>query len=76
MLILEPYGGRFGNKMLQLMNVLNEAFTNKQQLNLRSNENMVVIEYAGQEITKNLTINQVFQRLSYRLNRVHPITPI
>ena len=34
MLILEPYGGRFGNKMWQLMNVLNEAFTNKQQLNL------------------------------------------
>ena len=36
MLILKPYGGRFGNKMWQLMNVLNEAFTNKQQVNLNN----------------------------------------
>ncbi len=43
---------------------------------MRSNENMVVIEYAGQEITKNLTINQVFQRLSSRLNRIYNIIPI
>ena len=34
MLIVEPYGGRFGNKMWQLMNVLNEAFVNKQQVKL------------------------------------------
>lgn len=34
MLILKSYGGRFGNKMLQLMNVLNIAYTNKQQINL------------------------------------------
>jgi hypothetical protein len=34
MLILEPYGGRFGNKMWQLMNILTEAFTKKQQINL------------------------------------------
>ena len=44
MLILEPYGGRFGNKMLQLMNVLNEAFTNKQQLNL-DNLNYIIPVY-------------------------------
>tara|TARA_B100001063_G_C16735578_1_gene541810 strand:+ start:850 stop:1716 length:867 start_codon:yes stop_codon:yes gene_type:complete len=34
MLIVKPYGGRFGNKILQLLNVLNEAFIKKQQVNL------------------------------------------
>ena len=29
MLILKPYGGRFGNKILQLLNILNEAFSKK-----------------------------------------------
>lgn len=44
MLILEPYGGRFGNKMWQLMNVLNEAFTKKQQINL-DNLNYIIPVY-------------------------------
>tara|TARA_B110000211_G_C14012977_1_gene524076 strand:+ start:17 stop:883 length:867 start_codon:yes stop_codon:yes gene_type:complete len=41
MLILKPYGGRFGNKILQLLNVLNEAFTKKQQVRL-DNLNYIV----------------------------------
>ena len=34
MFILERYPGRLGNKIYQLLNVLNEAFINKQQINL------------------------------------------
>ena len=41
MLILKEYGGRFGNKILQLLNILNEAFSKKQQVKL-DNLNYIV----------------------------------
>tara|TARA_B110000008_G_scaffold274279_1_gene309818 strand:- start:3961 stop:4827 length:867 start_codon:yes stop_codon:yes gene_type:complete len=59
MLILEPYGGRFGNKILQLLNVLNEAFTRKQQLNL-NNLNYIIPVYPIVDLKK---IEEKFQEL-------------
>ena len=59
MLILEPYGGRFGNKMSQLMNVLNEAFTNKQRINL-DNLNYIIPVYPIIDLKK---IEKKFQDL-------------
>lgn len=47
-----------------------------ENISMRSAEKFVVIEYAGEETTNNLTVDQVFQRLSHRLNRVYNTTPV